>query len=218
MCILLGAMFEMSFDPAMNSAKDILENNNATDTTHIRLAVHSSQIVGDAGYYFLEGYTAAELIQDLQLMKETCTWKSTNDDKCVDECSCIKLITKNANIGIEFLDIYGDKNLVQIHTKQYEEIIRELLREGNYTIMKSYLTPAELVWGDQYNQGMGWYRSEDRIHSINPNRGYLTNKKWAFIEDINIFILPLSRASKVKAFKVKAFFGIIFCLRGGSER
>ena len=206
MCILLGAMFEMSFEDAMNSAKDIVENNNATDTTHITLAVHASQIerVSLTAYH----------INELQLLNETCSWKSinSNEDKCVDECSCIKLIAENAYKGAEIWEWSEwsedwSMELTIISDTQYKEVIKELLREGNYTIMKSYLTPAELKWGVEYNQGMGWHRSEDRIHGINPNRGYLTNKKWAFIEDINIFILPLFKASKVKLSKLRLFGG-----------
>ena len=77
----------------------------------------------------------------------------------------------------------------------YEEIIKYgLLEKGNFSIMKSYLTQPELSWGDQYNQGMGWHRSEDTVHGINPSRGYLTNKKWIFNEDITISILQLLSA------------------------
>ena len=99
--------------------------------------------------------------------------------------------------------------MISIRSTQYEEIIKELLREGNYTIMKSYLTPNELSWGVEYNQGMGWHRSEDMVHGINPNRGYLTNKKWAFNEDINIFILQKSILCMYKFPSVqrKGFFG-----------
>ena len=186
MCILLGAMFEISFEDAMNSAKNIIENNNANDTTHLTLAVHESQIerVSLTAYH----------INELQLLNESCSWKSTNanDDKCVDECSCIKLIAENAYKGVENWDGEWSMELISIRSTQYEEIIKELLREGNYTIMKSYLTPNELKWGDQYNQVMGWHRSEDTVHGINPNRGYLTNKKWAFNEDININIYQIS--------------------------
>ena len=187
MCILLGAMFEISFEDAMNSAKNIIENNNANDTTHLTLAVHESQIerVSLTAYH----------INELQLLNESCLWKSANDDKCVDECSCIKLIAENSYKGLEnWIEYNGEwsMSLSSIRTIQYEKIIKELLREGNYTIMKSYLTPNELGWGVEHNQGMGWHKSEDMVHGINPNRGYLTNKKWAFIEDINIFILHSS--------------------------
>ena len=43
MCILLGAMFEISFDVAMNTAKDIIvEKYNGT--SNITLLAHSSQM------------------------------------------------------------------------------------------------------------------------------------------------------------------------------
>ena len=43
MCIILGAIFEIGFEPAMDTAKDIGNNSN------IKLAVHHSQIDGDWG-------------------------------------------------------------------------------------------------------------------------------------------------------------------------
>ena len=174
MCIILGAMFEMNFEDAMDTAKNIADKN-------ITLAVHESQI-GD----WMENFQ----IHELQLLNKTCSWKSIKDDKCVDECSCIKLIAESAYKGEEIWDDYGGVstlNFASVRATQYEEIIKELMREGKYAIMKSYLTPNETYWGVQYNQGMGWHRSEDTVHGINPSKGYLTNKKWIFNEDITIF-------------------------------
>ena len=130
-----------------------------------------------------------DLIREFLLLNETCSWKSINDDICAydndddeDECSCIKILVENAYKGPyhkEYKRVFSN-----IYGKKYEEVIKELMREGKYAIMKSYLTPAEIKWGDQYNQGMGWHRSEDTVHGINPSGGYLTNKKWIFNEDI----------------------------------
>ena len=171
-CIILGAIFEMHFEVAMNSAKDIVENN-------IRLAVHMSQIELRLGF--------GQIIE-FQILNDTCPLTSTtedkcNEDKCIndddDECCCINLLADDAYKG-EHVDLTGS---------HYKEIITSgLLRDGKYTIMKSYLTPAELSWGDEYNQGMGWHRSEDRVFGLNPYRGYLTNKKWIFNEDSTIYI------------------------------
>ena len=131
-------------------------------------------------------------IEELQTLSESCSWTSTyenkcNEDKCINddddvECCCIKLIAEKAfKVTAAFTrDIASDT---------FEEMIKfGLHRDGNYAIMKSYVTQTELSWGEQHNQGMGWHRSEDRVFGINPYRGYLTNKKWNFNEDSTIFI------------------------------
>ena len=200
MCILLGAIFEISFDPAMDKAKDIVINNN------IKLAVHGSQINDDKIWNCEFGNECGQIIE-LQILNDTCSWTSTNEEKCNEtrcikddddyaECCCIKLLADDAYKGEEYnyrINNYTSVKKNYLSGTQYEDVIKNgLLGEGKYAIMKSYLTQAELSWGERYNQGMGWHRSEDRVHGINPNRGYLTNKKWAFIEEINIFILRLS--------------------------
>ena len=175
MCIILGAIFEIGFEPAMDTAKDIGNNSN------IRLAVHSSQI-GDWG--------TGSKIEELQTLNDICSWTSINYDQCNNDndndCCWIKKIKDNAYKGYT---IEGQNDEFGLDITQYEEIIKfHLLREGNYTVMKSYLTQAELLWGVHYNQGMGWHRSEQRVFGMKPNRGYLANKKWLFNEGITIFI------------------------------
>ena len=190
MCILLGAIFEISFDPAMDKAKDIVINNNIT------LAVHGSQI-NDHKIWNCEFGNECGQIIELQILNDTCSWTSTNEEKCNDtrcikdhddyaECCCIKLLADDAYKGEEYKYFSVKKNYLS--GPQYEDVIKNgLLGEGKYAIMKSYLTQAELIWGVEYNQGMGWHRSDERI-SINPRKGYLTNKKWILNEDITIII------------------------------
>ena len=174
MCIILGAMFQIIFHVSMDTAKDIVENN-------IMLVVHQSQILiedfwrmnPDGSYYTRNGQ-----IVEFLILNETCSWTYANDD-FNDECSCIKMLADKA----------GGRRKEGGIGSLYEEIIKfGLLREGKYAIMKSYLTQHELTWGERYNQGMGWHRSDERVYGINPYRGYLTNKKWIYNEDITIFI------------------------------
>ena len=95
-CIILGAIFEMHFEVAMNSAKDIVENN-------IRLAVHMSQIELRLGF--------GQIIE-FQILNDTCPLTFTNEDKCNedkcinaddDECCCMNLLADDAYSG----GIYG---------------------------------------------------------------------------------------------------------------
>ena len=203
MCIILGAMFEMTFDDSMDTAKDLYNMN-------ITLVVHQSQIVND-------GLTRSHInsrsgkIKEFEIFNEACSWISTinetNDDDCApeDECCWIKKLVDNQTYkeandeGIEELKYIS----LGLSPMDYEEIIKYgLLEEGKFSIMKSYLTQPELRWGELNNKGMGWHRSEDMVHGINPSKGYLTNKKWIFNEDITIFIF--------------IFFTLgIFCFGGG---
>ena len=174
MCIILGAIFEIGFEPTMDTAKDIGNNSN------IRLAAHWTQI----GEWGLNG----SKIEELQILNDICSWTSANYDQCnndnENDCCWIKKIADNSYKGYD-----ANGSYFGLDTNQYEEIIKfHLLREGKYAVMKSYLTQAELIWGVQYNQGMGWHRSKQRVFGMNPNRGYLANKKWLFNEGITIFI------------------------------
>ena len=173
MCILLGAIFEISFYDSINTAFEIVKNPNIT------FAVHTSQL-GTGG---LQGeLDTGGRIKEFMTLNHTCLWTSTNEDKCfsdADECFCIKSLAEKASTGAGF----------GIKFQTYEEIVKfGLLRDGKFLIMKSYLTQHELRWGDQYNQGMGWHRSDMMVFGTNPYRGYLTNKKWIYNEDITIFI------------------------------
>ena len=174
MSIILVAMFEMTFHDSMDTAKDLVENVN------IKLVVHQSQISQRPGW--------VGLIKEFEILNDTCSWMSTNNvsDVCDldDECCWIKKLVVNKTY--EVANIEGlNKISTGLSPMDYEEILKNgLLREGKYAIMKSYLTPNETYWGVQYNQGMGWHRSEDTVHGINPKKGYLTNKKWIFNEDI----------------------------------
>ena len=179
MCIILGAIFEISFEVSINTAKDIVENPDIT------LAVHSSQM-GVGG--LLDTNTTVDTsgqLKEFVALNDTCSWTSTNYDKCTNDddlCCWIKKLAEDAYTGQDRTGV------PDIAGETYEETIKVLLRNGKYAIMKSYLTQQELIWGDQYNQGMGWHRSEDSIVGIYPSRGYLANKKWIFNEDITIFI------------------------------
>ena len=66
----------------------------------------------------------------------------------------------------------------------------EVLREGSHAIMYSHLFPRHLVWGERYNQGMGWYRSKEGVGNM-PIVGYIADKnKWSLNEVNNTnFIL-----------------------------
>ena len=182
MCILLGAVFEMSFYPSMDTAKNVTDNN-------IKLVIHLQQIKNNNNRdvnSLNQAVTFVELDEEFFNLYEICSWKY---DVCVnedDECCCIKKLAERAFLG--------EGNFVDIISKKYEDIIKyDLLREGKYTIMKSYLSQREHEWGDryEYNQGMGWHRSEERVFGTNPFRGYRTNKKWLFNEDITIFIFTI---------------------------
>ena len=196
MCILLGAIFEISFEVAMNTAKTIIDNN-------ITLIVHSSQL-GIGG--LLDDLDTSDQIKEFMTLNDTCLWTSTNEDRCINdgnECFCIKSLAERASKRTS-------EGSNDITLDIYEEMIKVgLLREAKYAIMKSYLTQQELSWGDQYNQGMGWHRSEERIFGINPYRGYLANKKWIYNEDITILFSFCIYLSSIK----KGFLGI-FCLSG----
>ena len=178
MCIILVAMFEMTFHDSMDTANDLVENVN------IKLVVHQSQISQRTGW--------VGLIKEFEILNDTCSWMSTNNNVCaLDECCWIEKLVVNKTYEEENVEGLGYISL-GLSPMDYEEIIKYgLLEKGNFSIMKSYLTQPELSWGDQYNQGMGWHRSEDMVHGINPSRGYLTNKKWIFNEDITISILQL---------------------------
>ena len=190
MCIILGAMFEMTFHDSMDTAKDLVENVN------IKLVVHQSQISQRTGW-IINGshYRRDGLIKEFEILNDTCSWMSTNNNVCaLDECCWIEKLVVNKTYEEENVKGLGYISL-GLSPMDYEEIIKYgLLEKGNFSIMKSYLTQPELSWGDQYNQGMGWHRSEDRIQGINPSKGYLTNKKWIFNEDITISILQLLSA------------------------
>ena len=198
MYILLGALFEMSFDPSMNTSKNLADNN-------ITLAAHRSQI--DNNWILcaeLGNVCRLGQIKEFQILNDTCSWTSTNEyncneSKCInddddDECCCIKLLAEKAYKAESYTPVGEGLTWVQFDLAftHYEEIIKfGLLRGGKYTIMKSYLTQVEHEWGYQYNQGMGWHRSEDMVHGINPSSGYLTNKKWIFNEDITNIIYDI---------------------------
>ena len=173
MCIILGAIFQISFDIPMNTAKNMIDNS-------ITLVVHSNQIIASARNDY------EEEIKEFSTLKNTCSWTTTIKDKCIndeDEFCCIKMLADDAS-GVQHSS--GDF----IDGRFYEEVIKfDLLRKGRHVIMKSYLTQHELSWGEQFNQLMGWHRSEGRVFGVNPYRGYLTNKKWIYNEDNIIFIL-----------------------------
>ena len=83
----------------------------------------------------------------------------------------------------------GDVDSTGSGSLDYGLIIKYgVLRDGKYAIMRSSLTQEELVWGEYFNQGMGWHRSAKSIGN-KPSRGYLTNKKWNLNEDIIILHL-----------------------------
>ena len=161
MCILLGAVFELSFQTAMDTGNDLVQNN-------VKLAIHMNQ-TGRFG-----GVTELQKLDDCR--------SKVNDN---DDCDWINKLEDTALTGLSHIggvDFMGSGRL------DYGLIIKYgVLRDGKYAIMRSSLTQEELVWGEYFNQGMGWHRSAKSIGN-KPSRGYLINKKWHLKEDITITI------------------------------
>ena len=181
MCILLGAIFEISFESAMDTGKDLVQNN-------ISLAIHNIQL-GQFGE-----------IKELQKLNNSCSWTT-------EDCDWINNLTRTA---VTCLDQSGDVCMGGMggYSRDYGLVIREkVLRDGESAIMRTSLTQRELIWGEYFNQGMGWHRSAESIGN-KPSRGYLTNKKWILNEDITSFRPEII----LFLFLLLHFLTLIFCL------
>ena len=160
MCILLGAVFELSFQTAMDTGDDLVQNN-------VKLAIHMTQTGRFGG------------VTELQKLDDFCS-------RISDDCEWINKLAETALTGLSHS---GDVDFMGAGALDYGLMIKYgVLRDGKYAIMRSSLTQEELVWGEYFNQGMGWHRSAKSIGN-KPSRGYLTNKKWNLNEDIIILHL-----------------------------
>ena len=83
----------------------------------------------------------------------------------------------------------------------------EVLREGSHAIMHSHMSPRHLVWGERYNQGMGWYRSREGVGNM-PIVGYIADKnKWS-LNEVFSFCISIKNYSPSKLV-IQSFVHII---------